>query len=241
MELDSTVNEHERRVFTEILDYVKSTVGGYCEFLLDFCSWRSILLLHFEIERTKMRIKDFCNVRIGHAFRERLSNVPNGDVMVIQPKNISAEGVVSFGPGEPLKTNASVSKPLQPEDVLVVNRGRFAATVFDLPDTNTWIVPSSILVLSVKKESVLPEYVACYFNSANGQRMFRRHYEQTTVPFISAKNLANMDIPIPPLERQRSLIVFEKTAKEYARLTSRKQELLKRILNDELRIESQLP
>ena len=181
-----------------------------------------------------MRIKKFCDIRIGHAFRKRLANVPDGDVMVIQPKNISSEGCVSFGPENPLRTYAAVSKPLQPGEVLVVNRGRFAATVFDLPDTNAWIAPSSILVLSVKKESVLPEYVACYFNSANGQKLFRRHYEQTTVPFISTKNLANMDIPIPPLKRQRALIAFEKTVKEYARLTSRKQELHKQILSYKL-------
>ena len=168
---------------------------------------------------------------MGHAFRERLANMPEGDVMVIQPKNISSEGRVSFSKGEPLQIDASVSKPLRRGDVLVVNRGRFAATVFDLPEAGTWIAPSSILVLSVKRESILPEYVACYFNSPEGQRMFRRHYEQTTVPFISTKNMANMDIPIPSMERQRSLIAFEKSVKEYTRLTSRKRELQKQILS----------
>ena len=186
-----------------------------------------------------MRIKEFCNIRMGHAFRERLVNVPDGNVMVIQPRNISSAGIMSFSRGEPLKTDVSQPKQLKQGDVLVVNRGRFAATVFDLPDTGTWIVPSSILVLSVKKESILPEYVACYFNSAKGQRMFRRHYEQTTVPFISTKNLANMDMSIPPLERQRALIAFEKSTKEYACLTNRKRELQRQILSNALMVEKQ--
>ena len=181
-----------------------------------------------------MRVKDFCEIRIGHAFRERLENVPDGKMMVIQPKNISSGGVVSFGPREPLRTDASVSRPLGRGDVLVVNRGRFAATVFDLQEEGKWTVPSSILVLSVKAASVLPEYVALYFNSVNGQLLFERHYEQTTVPFVSTRNLANMEVPIPSLKKQRALIAFEKTSRDYARLVNRKLDLRKQILSHEL-------
>jgi len=171
---------------------------------------------------------------MGHAFRQRLTRVPDGNVLVIQPKNIAALGSVSFGDKPPLRTDASAAKPLQPKDVLVVNRGRFAAAVFDLPDSDTWIVPSSILVLSVTEQTVLPEYVACYLNSANGQRLFQCHCEQTTVPFISTGNLGQIDIPIPSLDRQRSLVAYERATARYALLANRKQELYRQILNHEL-------
>jgi len=183
-----------------------------------------------------MRIKEFCDIRIGHAFRERLKNAPQGKVMIIQPKNISSDGAVSFGEMEPLRTDVAASRPLKAKDVLVVSRGRFAATVFEAPSEGVWIVPSSILVLSIKKESVLPEYLALYFNSANGQKLFRVHSEQTTVPFISRNNLENMDIPVPSLKKQQALIAFEKAVGRYARLSNRKQELLGGILNSELEI-----
>lgn len=186
-----------------------------------------------------MRIRDFGDIRIGHAFRQRLTRIPGGKVMVIQPKNIGPQGSISFGDECPLRTDVAVTRSLQSKDVLVVNRGRFAAAVFDLPESDTWIVPSSILVLSVNQQSVLPEYVACYFNSANGQRLFQRHCEQTTVPFISAGNLGNMDIPIPPLDRQRSLVAFDGATARCALLTNRKQELYRQILNHELMPEEQ--
>ena len=183
-----------------------------------------------------MRIRDFGDIRMGHAFRQRLARMPGGKVMVIQPKNIGPQGSISFEGGCPLQTDVAVTRPLRSKDVLVVNRGRFAAAVFDLPESDTWIVPSSILVLSVNEQSVLPEYVACYLNSANGQRLFQRHCEQTTVPFISTGNLGHMDIPIPPLGRQRSLIAFDRAAARYALLSNRKRELLRGILNRELRM-----
>jgi len=154
--------------------------------------------------------------------------------MVVQPKNVESVGSICFGLGEPLRIDASVSKPLRARDVLVVNRGRFAAAVFEPVELGIWAVPSSILVLSVKDDSVLPEYVACYFNSRSGQELFRRHSEQTTIPFISAANLMSMDVPIPPLERQRALVAFEKAIVDYARMTNRKQDLHRQILSHEL-------
>lgn len=187
----------------------------------------------------RMRISNFCDIRMGHTFRRRLSTVSDGAVKVIQPRNISPEGIFSFAQGEPVRTNVPVSKPLQPDDILIVNRGRFSATVFDRPKAETWIASSSILILSLKTESVLPKYVACYLNSSNGQKLFRRHCERSTVPFISARNLANIDIPIPPLDRQKALITFEKAAAKYARLSKRKHELFRHILSHELTPEDQ--
>ncbi len=186
-----------------------------------------------------MKIKDFGDIRIGHAFRRRLARAPAGNVLVVLPKNIASQGSIFFGDEEPLRTDASVNRPLQPGDVLVVNRGRFAAAVFDLSGSDAWIVPSSILVLSVTEQTVMPEYVACYFNSTYGQRLFRRHCEQTTIPFISAGNLGHMDIPIPSVDRQQSLVAFDKAVATHALLSNRKQELYRRIMNHELMPEEQ--
>ncbi len=186
-----------------------------------------------------MRIEEFSNIRIGHAFRSRLANVSDGNVLVIQPKNILSDGSICFGSEEPLRTDAAVTKPIAPGEVLVVNRGRFAAAVFELSDSVTWIAPSSVLVLSITSQSVLPEYVACYFNSNNGQRLFLRHCEQTTIPFIGAGNLGRMSIPVPSLERQHALVACGQFITRYAQLTNRKQELCKQILDHELNQQEQ--
>ena len=125
------------------------------------------------------------------------------------------------------------------KDVLVVNRGRFAAAVFEQQDSAIWIVPSSILVLSITSPSVLPEYVACYLNSTNGQRLFLRHSEQTTIPFIGAGNLGCMSIPVPSLERQQALVACGEFVARYAQLTNRKQELCGQLLDYELNLQEQ--
>lgn len=182
-----------------------------------------------------MKINDFSNLRTGHAFRESLVDQPNGNVYVIQPKDIRADGNVAFSDGKPLRTNISSPRTLNQKDVLVVNRSRFAAAVFGFPAEESWIVPSSIMVLSIREESVLPEYIVLYLNSPEGQRIFQHHFEYSTIPFISTNNMASMEIPIPPLDRQRALVKYRETAREYKLLTKRKHELYKQILSHELR------
>lgn len=180
-----------------------------------------------------MRIKEFSEVSTGYAFRSRLVDVPDGKVYVIQPKNILSDSTISFGSGEPVRTKTLPSKFLSPGDLLVVNRGRFAAAVF-YEESGEWTVPSSLIIVTIKKSSILPEYLACYLNSANGQKMYQRRLEHTTVPFISTKNLENMEIPIPTLEKQKSLIKFESSINKYSRLTERKRILYKQIISQEL-------
>ena len=181
-----------------------------------------------------MRVRDFSQIRMGHTFRRGLRPVLGGTVAVIQPKNISGDGTLYFDDRVPVRVDVAESKAVSPRDVLVVNRGRFSAAVFGLEEGGPYIVPSSVLVLTVTNQDVLPEFVALYLNSASGQRMFWRHQETTTVPFISTGNLARMDIPIPPLPRQRALGELQRANREYARLTERKLELRRQILNHEL-------
>lgn len=182
----------------------------------------------------EMKVEDFSDIRTGHGFRERLANDPRGAFCVIQPKNIRPDGLISFDNGSPLRMEASAPRILQPKEILFVSRGRFSAAVFEEMGSGPWIVPASVLVLSVKTDRVLPEYVACYFNSASGNALLQRHGEQTTVPFISAQTLGGIDIPVPALARQKALVALDRAASKQARLLNRKQELIRQILNREL-------
>lgn len=181
-----------------------------------------------------MKVRDFSEIRSGHGFRERLAHDPGGAYRVIQPKNIQADGWIGFDRGEPLRTAAASPKVLRPNEVLLVNRGRFSAAVFEPADDDPCIVPSSILVLTMKTDRVRPEYVACFFNSAQGQALLQRHCEQTTVPYVSAQTLGDIDIPMPARIRQDALVALERAVARHARLSRRKQELIRQMLNHEL-------
>lgn len=181
-----------------------------------------------------MRLREFSEIAAGHAFRGRVIHKPGGRFCLLLPRNITAGGAIVLGDEDPLRTELDVADSLLPGDVLVVTRGRFAAAVFQEPGPGPWIVPSSIIVLRIGNPSVMPEYVALYINSENGQRLFRRLQETTTVPFVSKSNLAQVSIPIPPLERQQALVELGDSSRTYARLAARKIELHRQILDHEL-------
>jgi len=181
-----------------------------------------------------MKVRDISRVRMGYAFRKRLLHESNGEIRIIQAKNITSDGLLLFGKNEPLRMDISISNPLQANDVLLVNRGRFAACVFKHNADTIYAAPASILIMTLRDASILPEYLALYFNSSAGQKHLKRHLEKTTIPFISTRNLANISLPVPPLDQQQKLIDFEQTIKEYRHLSNRKSELLQQLLNNEL-------
>jgi restriction endonuclease S subunit len=153
-------------------------------------------------------------------------------VIVIQPKDISSEGGISLN--DLCRVSVTNAKPLKKGDVLLTSRGRFTAVAFDLDGDDDYTVPASIIIMTVKVDWILPEYVALYLNSASGQTLLKRHLETTTVPFIRCSNLQKITIPVPALEKQRVLAKFDAEHRRYGQLTSRKLELHKQILNHTL-------
>lgn len=182
-----------------------------------------------------MKIKEFGKTRVGHSFRKRLVSIPDGVSKVIEPKNISSDGVLILEEKDFVHSDVRMLPPLKTGDVLISNKGRFAAAVFDIPDKDTWIVPASIIVLTITDCNILPGYIALYMNSANGQKQFQKLNEVSTVPFVSRTNLMEMDIPVPTLEKQHLLVTFGTANRRYAELTMKKHSLMNYILNNELR------
>jgi len=182
-----------------------------------------------------MKIKEFGKTRVGHSFRKRLVTVPGGVSKVIEPKNISSNGSLILDETNFIHSAIRMSPPLKAGDVLISNKGRFAAAVFDISDTDTWIVPASIIVLTITDCNILPGYIALYMNSAKGQKQFQKLNEVSTVPFVSRTNLMEMDIPIPPLKKQNLLVTLGTANRRYNELTIKKHSLMNNILNNELR------
>ncbi len=177
-----------------------------------------------------MNVKQLCEIRMGHSFRCKLESQPEGPILVIQPKDIPSAG--SLSPTGLCRVNLGSVKRLNKGDVLLINRGRFTACTFDGTINEPCIATSAFLVFTPKDPSqLLPEYLALFFNSAEGQNRFKRLTMTTTIPFISLGNLESIEIPVPPLDVQRKLVDLEHARKRFAHLAARKVELLDNLIN----------
>ena len=181
-----------------------------------------------------MRIIDFCSLRVGHSFRNRLVHVPGGLTKLIQPRNICGDGAIVFSGDEPLLTDITPRNPIKNKEVLFLNKGRFAAAVFKEPDGECWTTPSSVIILTLRNKNVLPEYLALIINSPKGQRKLERLQEMSSIPFVTRRNLEILSIPIPNIEKQQQLVALQHAIREYRRKVLGKTEILKKLLNSEL-------
>ena len=176
------------------------------------------------------QIKELCSIRMGHTFRQKPKYCDTGNTLVIQPGDVTPEGTLIFD--SLCRAVVAVDQNVKKGDVLLINRGRFTATVFSGSPDFRCVVSSAFIILTPKAlEIIIPEYLALLFNSIEMQTTFKRLNETTTIPFISCSNLGAMIISIPALDKQRALIGIDEETKAYIRLTTRKIELRNRILN----------
>ncbi|MGD9872863.1 MAG: restriction endonuclease subunit S [Kiritimatiellia bacterium] len=176
-----------------------------------------------------VQLNKICQIRMGYSFRGRPNFSASGHIPVIQPKDVNADGRIEAK--DLLRIEVAVGKPLVPGDVLLINRGRFTAAVFDERIGDCCVATSAFMILTPNDpEQILPEYLMLFLNSAEGQRNLKRLNETTTIPFLSLSNLEVMEVPVPPIEQQREIVVLGEMNRAYARLSARKIELQNQIV-----------
>ena len=161
-----------------------------------------------------MKVTNILNIKTGYSFKGAVINDVNGDIFVVQPKDIFQQ--IDFSKLTKVKApNTKSSSPyLEKNDILLTARGSFKAYTFKKANKKC-LVPASIYILRVGVENVNPEYITWYLNSPKGQKQMLSKLELMTVPSLSKNNIEEIEIPIIPLDKQN----------EIASLINRKNEL----------------
>jgi len=169
----------------------------------------------------KQRIKDIADVQVG--VYVQTSEVANA--IYIQVGNYSAGRELS----DAIKPSVEIEGRRQN---LFLSTGNllFAAkgsnnfcVVFQVLDYPA-VASSSFLTLRIKDKSmVLPEYVCWYINLDATLKYLQSEAKGTGIPSISKVTLEELEIPVPPIEIQRTIA-------EIARLQSDAQKLQNKIM-----------
>lgn len=181
----------------------------------------------------KVHLKQIAEVTAGYTFRSALKKQSDGNVFVLQAKNILDGGIVSDVAGldkihfENSRTVATVQKA----DVVVSSRGSFYAGVIKTDLKNT-IAASSVFILRVYSPEVLPEYLAIYLNSSTGQKIIHEKATGAVINTILKKDLENIDVSIPTLEKQKLIINFYTNSRRLEQILEKKKFLISRITAD---------
>ncbi len=183
------------------------------------------------------KISDFTEIINGYAFRGAIKPVGDGGIFVLQARDITQ--------GQDIKntnnlteisfTGTRTASFLKKNDIVVVSRGMkagsFRSAIFSSDNTNV-IASSSLLIVRIKKKEVLPRYLSLYFNSSEGQNKIINTVVGSYIGAISRRKFKEeIEIPIPSLEKQKSLIKLNQNIERQEQIYERKKQLKQQILS----------
>jgi restriction endonuclease S subunit len=182
-------------------------------------------------------LNQIASVISGYTFRDSIENEPNGDIFVVQGKNVSA-GADMEDLTELVKISSNLLRApnfLKHNDILLVSRGSgagaFRSTVFGVTSENV-IASSAVHIIRITDVTVLPKYLSLYLNSLEGQKAISQIVTGASyIQSILVKNLADLKIPIPPIHIQKTIIALHENITQQERLRIRKRELQQNIIN----------
>jgi Type I restriction modification DNA specificity domain len=168
-----------------------------------------------------MNLGELAEVQMGYPFRSRLEHDPEGDVTVIQMKDIDDANLLHAE--EAIRVALPKGKThhlLRAGDLLFRSRGRSNGAAQVLDGISPAVLAAPMLL--IRPHKVLPAYLCWYINTPTTQAQLATQAEGTSVRMISAEALKSLEVPLPSVATQRSIV-------QAAALAEQEQTLLARI------------
>jgi len=183
------------------------------------------------------RLQEIAEIASGNPFRGSIENNPKGDISVLQAKNVVNNQDV-FDSTDFIKISETpIRTPyfLEYNDIILVSKGSglgsFRSSVFNSFDKK--IMPSStVLIIKIKDITVLSKYVSLYLNSDTGQKsLLQITTGGSLIKSILIRNLRDLKIPIPSVDKQKSIVALHENMRAQEKILKRKNELKQNIIS----------
>lgn len=172
---------------------------------------------------TLRKLGDIATVRSGYTFRGAIEPVPDGDVRILQIKDLELGWQEDYEALPAISWEQRVEPPfLRQGEIVVAARGnRNVAVVYssEIPVVAT----SQFLIVTLRREAreIAPEYLCWVLNHPMTQQMFNR--SGTNIQLITKAALLDVEIPVPPTHTQRQLIELQRVWQQEDKLISKLQ------------------
>lgn len=172
----------------------------------------------------KMLLKEIAVVQSGYISRGKIEPEDGGSHFLLQARDVDGKGQ-SYARKNLTRFNPHLSPSdwtLQRYDILFIARGfkNFSVLIQEIP--HNVLAAACFFVVRAQTEKVLPEYLCWYLNQLPVEDYLRRRIGRgVNMPIVRRAVLESIDIPLPPMETQRTVAELNKLiAYEQALLTS---------------------
>lgn len=174
-------------------------------------------------------------VRMGYSFRSRLETDADGDVVVIQMKDVDdanllhPEGLARIRMPE-LKDRHLV----QEGDLLFRSRGVTNSAALVGEGLGRAVLAAPMLLIRPKSEVVEPAYLQWFINHPATQAVLAVQAAGTAVKMLGKGVLDGLEVVLPPFERQHLIVEVAQLASREAAILERQRVLRLRAQHDVL-------
>ncbi|WP_212005544.1 restriction endonuclease subunit S [Chitinophaga sp. HK235] len=151
-------------------------------------------------------LKELATIRTGQTFKTAPQPTEHGDLSVLLPRDLS-DGKIVIPPiminsGEVPALNNHL---LKKDDVLIVNKGsRFGSFLYS--NSPAFAIATSSFFVITPGPDLQASYLYWYLNQPPARHYLTQHAAaSTTIPSFTKPVLANLPIPIVPVEEQEHL------------------------------------
>ncbi len=172
-----------------------------------------------------LKLKDIARISSGVTFRSRVEASKDGNVRVIQMKNLGDDNFVHLK--ESIHIHHSKSKPNQLArlgDIIFRSRGQINTAALLQEEAENTIVAAPLFRVRPDTRKVMPEFLLWWINQPSSQSYLASRSKGTRVKMVSKKGLENLEVNLPSLEQQAKVA-------EFFSLSMREQQLLEEIKN----------
>lgn len=164
-------------------------------------------------------------IRVGHSFRSRIQDDPQGDIRVLQIRDVRS-GVEILPNALPRMAWTANSRPplLKQGDVVLPSRGdRYDAAL--IRDQAPMIASGQLYIVHPSHPGLSSEYLCWYLNQPESRNYLLKNRAGTGIPTLSRPVLGDLPMPVPSLPTQRKIV-------ELQRLWQREQSLTQQLLTN---------
>ena len=155
---------------------------------------------------------------------------PNPNALYLQQSDFDNRGELR-NTAQPTITIDNQKHLLTAGDLLLASKGNNNMCVIVPGIEQKCVASPSFLVIRLHdKSAILPEFVAWYLNLPTVQNTLAAQARGTSIMSISKATLGDLEIPVPPIERQKKYIELSKLQKReqqlYAAIAERRKQIL---------------
>lgn len=183
----------------------------------------------------QMKLRDVAAIQVGYTFRAPPSSLEPGDVAVIQVRDLTPANKVAIGGLAKVQIEAPKENHLvRREDLVFRSRGNKFTSAIVADEPGVAIVAGPLFRIRVSTPHLLPSYLNWYLCQSSTQNVLSGLAKGTLQQMISKEALEDIEIAVPPLERQRAIMALSFLGEEEQALMEQISELRKKMISSHL-------